>query len=321
MVHLPDHVYTPAIRELIAEARALLPSRTLDFRPMTDERLLRTSAGSALTTDTVGNATVYYDPQRVTEYALAHELMHAVLHRSGWPQMYAMLRGDAFARRLADAIDNIVDHVIFHPRLFELGVDATEYREAFLAGFKTWPQEEPKGLEVLWRALTIVEAMLMGAPYRDRIPGLLPGRYQHTRLLARDLERALEPARRQSKREARRAMILALGRVAEWLTHNMGGSPHLHRRIGVSPLFARRDLGQPAHQFIALVEGTITVETQTWWTLACRTRDDGVYFRTWHAPIDERRSPEVKNIRWRWKTLTLEEWLAVEQVKFGITTD
>jgi len=126
---------TERIIVLQDEASALAPDENLQIVKMSDPDFIRRSAGGAATADSMGNMTIHIDLNRATEYILAHELMHVILHRSGWPQMYTMISGDMEGKRLADDIDNLVDHVVMHGRLFDMGFNVNEYRENMVNGF------------------------------------------------------------------------------------------------------------------------------------------------------------------------------------------
>ena len=86
-----ERLMTERVRKLMAEAEALRPDSPLVLEIMTDDEMLRRSAGAAIVTDDSGRETIYVDTPRIDEYKLAHEIMHLVLHRSGWPQMYCIV--------------------------------------------------------------------------------------------------------------------------------------------------------------------------------------------------------------------------------------
>src|SRR5262245_29432173 len=141
---MQDLQLTQPVRELLQEAEDLRPSSPIIFKHMTDPTLLERSAGAALVTDATGRETLYFDPNRVDEYKIAHELMHSILHRSGYPQMSYMLPNlgvEPIERRIADDIDNLIDHYVFKPRLDSLGPDPKPYKEWFVSVIDNWTTE------------------------------------------------------------------------------------------------------------------------------------------------------------------------------------
>lgn len=130
------HLKTEPIIKLIEEVEDLAGARII-VRKMTDEALLKSSDGAAVRHEEDGQI-VYIDPARADEYAFAHELVRMILHNSGWPQIYGMIDIYTAAVRLADTMDNTINHYLINDRLALLGVDVDRHKKKFVDGFQHW---------------------------------------------------------------------------------------------------------------------------------------------------------------------------------------
>jgi hypothetical protein len=211
---------------LIDEAEKLSPNSSVVFEVMVDDELLQTSAGAAIATDSLGNEVIYVDPSRATEYMIAHEIMHLVLHRSGWPQMYCIIPEniDPIARRLADEVDNSLDHLTFNPKLEALSFNAEEYQEWFLSVLQDWPATKVTGPDVLWNALKILDALLWGSDFRRRALEITSSKQPESVELARQLQHKASRAKAGTKSSVRLAMIEMMDFLDEWITGQSGSA-------------------------------------------------------------------------------------------------
>src|SRR5690554_3974548 len=95
MTEIFQRLFTERVNLLFKEAESLKLGFKYQFQTMDDPDLLKRSMGAAITESDEGEQeTIHLDPERADEHALAHELMHSILHRSRWPQMYSMILGD-----------------------------------------------------------------------------------------------------------------------------------------------------------------------------------------------------------------------------------
>ncbi|MDO8870761.1 MAG: hypothetical protein Q7V10_08450 [Methanobacteriaceae archaeon] len=162
-----NHFMTTEIKELLREVESLDSENLIIINEMCDKELLKQSAGAAVHRDTNGNDIISLDPKRADEHALAHEIMHIKLHRSGWSQIYSMIP-DNFARNLADKMDNLIDHHVFYPELKSTGIDISGYLDTFTVGFDYWTRSEDKELDILNNGLDACQGLLFGEPYKTR---------------------------------------------------------------------------------------------------------------------------------------------------------
>lgn len=190
-----NHLFTDPVLHLINEADELKPNSTIPFEVMRDPQMIRDSAGAAVQSDDNGQETVYLDPKRATEYMVAHELMHIILHRSHWPQMYSISPPeDRLASNIANNVDNILDHYIFNPDLDSSGFKLAQYRSWYVRQIAKWPKQEPSDPEVLLRrALFVLNALLYKSVYRRKVIRTLKLNHPKILELALNLETLVDP--------------------------------------------------------------------------------------------------------------------------------
>jgi hypothetical protein len=312
-----DNLITSRVSKLVDEANRLSPSSCVAISTMTDKNLLQRSAGAAVVTDNLGNETVYLDPSRATEYMAAHEIMHLILHRSGWPQMYCMIPRniDPFARRLADGIDNFMDHLTFTPRLEALGFKVVDHQEWFISVLRDWPATKVTGPNILWNALTILEVLFWEEDLRERALEVVSVRQPQSLELARKLQQKANRARGSTKAGVRLAMIEVLDFLEDWITEESGNTQKLRRRIGISPLFTKSQLQRSASRTIELESYPFMLNRRQLWLGSLMLKSDSTRFRNYTCVDTASEPPEIDGIRQKIETLTLEAFITVENIK------
>lgn len=298
-----EHLWTERTRALFEEIVALSPERTISIHPMTDPNLLARSAGAAVTTDAFQNEVIHLDPARANEYAFAHELSHLQLTRSGWPCMFRFFASDDVATAIADGLDNVFDHAIFHPRLSQMGIDVDARQQEFLEGFAHWPESNGNPAQTFERATMILEMLLHGGTYATRTIQVVKSRDKAALALARRL--ALCFPKEVGPVAVRVSFIEALDLLNRWLEQQLGGHQRLRWRIGVTPVFTKHELDQP---FLELVEPLTRQFNLAKRTITCTfyvLRRDNTRFRALvhqSGRIDE---PALASYREAWETRTV----------------
>lgn len=314
------YLVTDRVVRLADEASNLQPDLPITFKIMTDSALLQTSGGAAVITEGSGNVVIYLDPPRATEYKIAHEIMHIILHRSGWPQMWCIIPEgiDPFARRLADEVDSSFDHIVFNPRLEALGFDVKGYRNKYVSVFLDWPSEKVTGPNVLWNALKIFEALLWEAHFRNRVLEITSAKQPECSALARQLLHRAQRAKTGTKSSIRLAMIQALDFLEEWVTKQSGNVQNFRQRIGISPLFTKAQLRQPASHIIRLDSHPLVMNSQQLWLGGLVLRSDGIRLRNYTCVEASSEPLEFNRIRQNLAKLSLEEFIEAEKIhKYG----
>jgi hypothetical protein len=314
------HLITDRVAELANEANDLQLDSPVTFEAMTDARLLQTSGGAAVVTDSTGNVVIYLDPSRATEYMVAHEIMHLVLHRSGWPQMWCIIPEgiDPLARRLADEVDSCFDHLKFDPRLETLGFDVKGYREWYLSAFLNWPSEKVTGPSVLWNALKIFDALLWGAHFRDRALGITSTKQPESSELARQLLHRANRAKAGTKSSVRLAMIEELDFLEEWVTERSGNVQNFRQRIGISPVFTKAQLRQSTSDTIRFDSHPLVINSHQLWLGGLVLKSDGIRLRNYACVEATSEPPEFNRIRQNLEELILKEFIEAEEIrKYG----
>jgi hypothetical protein len=308
---------TPRVKLLVDEANNLKPASPIRFAVMEDPDMLRRSDGGAAQEED-GEQVIYLDLVRANEHVAAHEVMHVILHRSGWPQMFGMIGQDPQSRRIADTIDNVLDHYVFYPRLIELGIDVHPYRDSYVTAFTSWPKNEPQGPALLWNAFTVLDGLLMGEPYRSVAIKALKNRQPTTLQLARALEKMMSPARSRTKNGVRQAMVVTLDFLNRWISEKTLAPANLRERIGVSPRFAQGDLSLPAVQVLELSSKSILLDGRQVWVAQFVLRSDRTCIRT-YVSYDSASEPDgVEEIRGQWSAVSLGEILERQAIKYGV---
>ncbi|MGE5483793.1 MAG: hypothetical protein ACM3X4_02110 [Ignavibacteriales bacterium] len=313
-----DGLLTSRTASLLEEAKSLARDKSIAFRVMQDEVLLKTSAGAAATETPEEGIVIHLDPSRATEMAVAHELLHVIIHYSGWPQMYGMIGLDRIAKRFADAIDNTLDHHVFNPRLKEMGFDLDSYYQWRVKCLDDWPVADRTGPRLVVNAANILDTMLFGKAYREAAIRVLRIKQPSVVAMARKLEGLTQPARSRTRRGVRQAMVVTLDYLNRWMSEQTGQPALLRQRIGVSPVFSSDELARPAIELVELVSHQATVEDKNLWIVALQLRSDKVRFRT-YLSYDEREPTDAKkDLQQRLASLTLRDLLQTESVRFGV---
>lgn len=316
MAGIHDYI-TPRVRLLVDEANDLKPSSPIRFAEMIDPDMLRRSNGGAAQEE-AGEHVVYLDLVRGNEHVAAHEVMHVILARSGWPQMFGMIGQDPQSRRIADTIDNVLDHYVFYPRLVDLGIDVHPYRDSYVTAFKSWPNNEPQGPAFLWNAFTVLDGLLMGEPYRSVTIRALKDRQPSTLLFARGLEKMMGPARSRTRQGVRQAMVVTLDFLNRWTSQKASAPANLRDRIGISPLFTQRDLSLPADKALEFGSKATFLDGQQLWVAQFLLRSDRTCIRTYISYGTSSEPGEVEEIRKQWRTASLGELLERQAIKYGV---
>jgi hypothetical protein len=251
---------------------------------------------------------------------VAHEIMHLVLHRSGWPQMWCIIPEgiDPLARRLADEVDSCFDHLKFDPRLETLGFDVKGYREWYLSAFLNWPSEKVTGPSVLWNALKIFDALLWGAHFRDRALGITSTKQPESSELARQLLHRANRAKAGTKSSVRLAMIEELDFLEEWVTERSGNVQNFRQRIGISPVFTKAQLRQSTSDTIRFDSHPLVINSHQLWLGGLVLKSDGIRLRNYACVEATSEPPEFNRIRQNLEELILKEFIEAEEIrKYG----
>ncbi len=297
-------VFTERVFQLIEQIRYLAPYKELYFNIMKDEHLIKNSAGASVNAYK-NKDIVELDPERVNEHAVAHELMHVILHCSGWPQMYCLIENDEFAKGIANKIDNALDHYIFNPKLEQIGIDVTSYQKGFINAYRKWPVNEPiSDKKILWDALTIFESLLFGKSYRGYIINILKNTHPTSLNLARQILKRTPSLQSSSKQGLRQSMVLILDFINRWVAEKSGRQQYLRTRIGISPLFTANDLKQPA--ISSLYYRTAYFKEKNLWSLTFGLKKDKTNFLTFHNNIGNSDFQPVIN---NYESLSVQEFL------------
>ncbi len=242
------NLITPRIDSLIDEAEKLNPNSEINIDVMLDKELLIRSAGAALSTDELGQETIFLDLARIDEYMIAHELMHLILHRSKYPQMTSIIPEsiDPVVRRLADSIDNSFDHYVFDERLLNNGFQPDKYRDWFVDQIELWPDKETKGPAFLGNAISLIDPLIWGNSYKQRVFSSLKRSRRESLELARQITHRLRASSTKSKSSIRNAMINVLEFVDIWANSDSGTDQQFRKLIAISPIFTSRRMKQKA---------------------------------------------------------------------------
>lgn len=229
-----DPLFTPRVLALLHEAAELAPDAPIEFGTLTDPEWLERTGGAMVQNLEHGRAVIRLDPARADEQIVAHELLHVILHRSGWPRA-GSLRGesDKGALDLAFGINLAFDHWVITPRMVALGFDVE--RELFGNGDEPAAPEahEAAGEVMPWLAFYIVGAMLYSPASGRRAKELLAGHHPQAWALAKELQHILESRRRCTPEANRRAMLETIEFLDEWACIGFGRPQRLRERLGV----------------------------------------------------------------------------------------
>ena len=311
-----QHLFTERVLELKQRIEELEPENNIEFQVMTDPQLIRESAGGAVQTNSDGKETLLLDPSRATELITAHELMHIILHRSHWPQMYSIfMPEDALALNIANTLDNILDHYIFDPMLLAQGYDLSEYRDWYIDQLKLWPQHEQTepGL-VLHDSLMILDALLFGQDYRRKAIGIIGKDHSKSLGLAYKLEELVDPKGERTQKAVRQSLIKMLRFVDKWLSAQTHSQTNLLDRIGVSPFFTAKRLLLPAANTIGYKSYAGRYDNYQLWVGAFNQKSDNIRFRNMIMADVYTEPPEISAAINQLKKLSLGGFLVAQRV-------
>lgn len=288
---------------------------------MRDPGLIKGSGGGAVQESEDGQEIVLLDPQRATEITLAHELMHVILHRSGWPQMYSISPpADRLASGLANELDNILDQYIFDPLLERQGFNLSPLRNWYVEQLVQNPQSKHNGpVDVLHDAVLIIEALRYDSSYRQRVMKALKTHRSKSLKLALRLEPLIDPKKAGTRKEIRVSMIRLLRFINKWLSDETGIAQNLQERIGISPVFRTWQLQKPAADSITFEPYQTTIFRQSLWMGAMSLKSDRVRF--WNLMIADANvePPPIAEAKMQVGVLTLHDFLKAQNItKFTV---
>lgn len=307
---------TDRVLSLKIEADSLNPNEKITFRLMEDEKLTKSSAGAATQRNII-----FYNPKWITEAMLAHELLHIILNRSGWPEVISLVpsNSDNFSKRLADTIDNLFDHFNFYKRFTELGLDDSIYRDWFVRKIKNWPKlPEKDSPELLWNAFNILEAIIFGDPYRNIAIAATRNKCPKALALALRFEGVFLNASDHSMETTRLAILKLIDMLENLINHQARSEIRLKERIGVSPLFSENDLSQPTTFLLIPLSRFTEFTNMKMWILSVILKSDQSHIYSYCVPDATYEIPQLSEIRRKMRSLDLKTFLDSEKIKYGV---
>jgi hypothetical protein len=234
--------------------------------------------------------------------------------------MYCIIpqEADPTAKRLADEVDSILDHLTFDPRLEALGFDVEGHRQWYLSALQGWPTEQATGAAILWNALKILDALFWGSRFREKVLETTASRQLESSELARQLHHTANRARARTKSSVRLAMVEVLDFLDGWITAQTGVVQNLRQRVGISPLFTKAQLRQPASGTVAFKSHPFIINSERFWLGGLILNSDGTRFRNYVCPEATSEPPEFDRVREHLQTLTLRQFIEAEEIrKYG----
>jgi hypothetical protein len=311
---------TERIKSLLVKVESLDPSRPVEFRAMTGiDDLSRSSGGMVRHEESVDR--IFLDPRRLDEYILAHELMHIILRRNGWPEIFsAMPPGyDPFGLRLACAIDNVLDQYVFNPQLECMGFDTKGYYSNYISVLKDWPSENVEGQSMLFNAILIWEALLFGGEYRKKVIEIMQAKQSGVLKLARQLEQKAGQARSLKKPGIRKAAISLLRFIDDYIFEISGETYNMQKRIGISPIFQEEHLGRKSDNFLKLELFEIHLSGQEYLTCCgIYMKSDGGLLTNYIYEGDRLETYDLEELQDQLKSNRLFEFLNLIGLRYGI---
>jgi hypothetical protein len=306
-----ESLLTERTRKLLQEVNDLKPEQPIKIEKMVDMGLLERSLGAATSGDTI-----FLDLSRANEMMLAHELMHLQLHRSGWAQMFS-LGHDDFPHYIVDYVDNVVDHIIFIPRLNKLGFDLYDYKEGLLNGSTDWKQQDVEGENRIIKATLIMETLQFGSPYREKIINATKDKYRYSLSLALELDKLIPLPGERSKPTMRRAMVQILDHLDNNISQISKTPIKLKQWILVTPLFSKMQLENQADKTLFFMTANYCQEHQIKGVASIRLIADKSVIRNY--TYDPKSTPkEIQSMKTKLRAMSLGVLLQSEGIEFGL---
>lgn len=315
-----EEYFSEKVLKLFNLAKSLCPEKEIEIKEMIDQTLLMRSIGGAACTENDGKEIIYLDPKRLNEHVIAHEIMHLIIHRAGWPQMFGMIGRDQFSKKLADTIDNTIDHYLLYPVIERLGIDTEKYKEDFSNSFINWPDIDQEGQQLLHNALVMWQGLLFGGDYREKVIKNVGTRQSETIKLALELEKLSKPLQPRNKLAIRRVMLNILDFISKWSSVKSGIDQELHKRIGITPLFTKDELQLPALQRLSIESCPKIIENEYCWLISLVLKDDQTRCQTYIGYQCTSEPTEIHEIRYKLENKKLGNFLHEKAIKYGLIT-
>lgn len=306
---LIDSISTKETDDLLKEAEKLHDS-SLVFKEMTDSFYLKHSDGGATYVDSKGNEVICLDPKRANEYLLAHELMHSILHNSGYPQIRTIIENDL--KKVVNGFDNCFDHYMFYPRL-QKTIDVSSYTNKFSSDLKGWKHKEKENLEMLHNAFLILDYFSLDIADITILKNF-EGNYPKTLDLARNLDR-IRKDNSKDKMGIRRSMIDSTNLVNEFIVKKCK-KKDLNDLIVVTPLFTEEEMSEQAFDIIKIQEPSLrTIDGKRTYIYSLVLRSDNSLI----GGFTKNFKMSIKKLREEMKEKDLKTFLDQRKIPYGIT--
>ncbi len=302
---------TDRVLELRSHVDGLRPGNPIQFETIPAEARNRQSSGM-YSFGNAGREVIRLDPDSATEHTVAHELMHALLARLGWPRVFAMLEGDTLALRLSTFIASICDHYVFMsiPEYIDRGFYPDEGMESVVPNLHG-PEIDPRQdwSSFLDVAMTVLTWLLVPSTHRAPIIQALKTQQPKALALATGWASIVTKSHKRTKRTLRQTALRLIDAVDSWIIRQAGASHLLRERIGISPLFDDRQLAQPASRTIDFISGLVKLDDMPIWTIGLQLKSDGSRFCTFTIPGKSVEPPDVRQVIPQWERTGLHRLL------------
>jgi len=106
--------------------------------------------------------------------------------------------------------------------------------------------------------------------------------------------------------------------LEEWINEQSGSAQNLRQRIGISPLFTKRQLRRPASMIIRFESHPLVLSSKQLWLGGLVLKSDATRFRNYTCVGATSEPPEFERIRQNLQTLSLKEFIIAEGIrKYG----
>ena len=316
------HLMTLPVLELVRQVNDLQPDNPVLLDRMLDKDLLKRSAGGSHHRTPEGTDVVLLDPTRATEQIVAHELMHALLGRQGWPRVYPLLPMvyDPDAVYVADLVRNIVDHYVFWPTLREMQVDLGSYQQWMLDSLLSWPDTEVESRALVANAFKILEVTTWGRSYRTKILRHMSQSQSKALRLSLRLEPKLRIAQPRLKLYSRAAILALLQELEKWLSEEVGTAVLATDRFWITGVFSTEELELPAHSILSFASFARTAGNVPFWFVTFSSRVDGTIVggQYWKQGMTIEEPAEAKETLMLWRTAKLHQLLVALSIPYGV---